>query len=206
MLDLIIDGKEISIPTRWEDLTWGKAKGMPREAGPMHAEWVKYFTGIDDVLNKLSIGSYTTIAEAVGAFANEPDTSIENWSRVFEYDGKEYTLTDDVNNMKAGPYLDLVETVKKYAGDSEKLYEGTENIAKLLVEYTIFETDYDYSRATKRDIDSMSFGDVSRIVAFFLKGLTSLKNGTESNSPKAPIRKGKFWQVIRRFQKSSASS
>lgn len=204
MLDLIIDGKEIEIPTSWDGLTWGRAKGMPREAGPMYAEWVKYFTGIDDVLNKLSISSYTTIAEAVAAFADEPDTSTDNWSRVFEYDGKEYTLTDDINGMTAGPYLDMMETAKKYAGNEDELYEGTENIAKLLVEYTLFGEKYDYGRAIGRNIDSMNFADVSRIVGFFLKALTSSKSGTENNSPKAVTPKKKFWQGIKRFLKSSA--
>lgn len=209
MLYRKIGGKDIAIPTRYSDLTWRLAKHIPKEAGKRYEIWLTYFTEIERIENRISFSDYVDLVQAVKFLEKEPDFSTEEFSGHFEYLEKEYYVSrpEEIQEKAAGPYLDMLETWKQYLQDDtdfEKQAEGIENIAKLLVEYTIFGEEYDYKRALARDIGEMNYVAVNKMVAFFLKGPKSSKRGIRAIYLLMNGLARKCRRVIMRFRKSLA--
>lgn len=202
MLYKKIQNKEVNIPTRWEDATWGQIKGLPTDSGVARVNWVEHFTGIENIDRKVVVADLMELSQAVSFCEVEPELG-EDFSGVFQYEDKDYIITEQIHTVPAGIYFDFFKAVQasQKEDNAETLHES-EIIAKIAIEHTIHgDDDYDYGRAMDRDIDSMNFVQVMKVIRFFLPDSMNLKAGIEANSPSqdTPTKKSKrgIWKYLR---------
>jgi hypothetical protein len=206
MIYLTIEKRDVSIPTCWEDCTWGNVRG-PK--GNDVLEWVAHLTGLtpEKVRKQMAYQDYELIAQAI-QFLNEPPViSLDGFSRQVVFNGIAWSIPE-AQMIPTGPYQDIMHIIaergEEVTFDDEA--ENVEKVCKLLLEAIMLETDYDYDRALERDISEMKYMDVMKMSAFFLRGARGWKSGTANNSPKSATLRQRLSRVIRSFRKSMALS
>lgn len=193
MIKFDFEGKEYQMVTDWEEMTMGQFLNVTKiqkkyEVLPVGEELLAQ--QLIEALSNAELGEFDEMTikqlESLAPYVKDLESKYETFSKNnqkapdhWEIDGRIFSYRRNPNECTAGEIVDI----KTYIGESQQEFEYMLDVAAVLIrpaELKHSEAGTPYYHLTKRHpmdhdrlksiISTMRFGDVSKVLSFFLSG------------------------------------
>ena len=191
---LKINGKNVSVPTSYKDVTWGQFKKI--STLPTKKDVIEYLIG-DSLAKYKGVESFNLILSSLKFLSDIPTKSTK--PKIVRFHGQEVLINDDLENLTFGQYWDMLNIA---SSDSDII---PEELVAIYFQPKLFgASGYDYEVAAKLMVyvKNLPCEVVLTLTDFFLQSLTASGGGMKVRRLRLNTIASKCKQVMRTWTDS----